>query len=71
MNGNTALAYAVKVGHEDIVKELINAGADVNAKNNQGEIPLRGAISKGFPGAISSFPEIATLLINTGTDIIE
>ena len=31
--GNTPLLFAAKNGHEDIVQELIQHGADVNDKN--------------------------------------
>jgi ankyrin repeat protein len=33
--GNTASA-----GHEDIVRELVGAGADVNSRNDKGITPL-------------------------------
>jgi ankyrin repeat protein len=32
--------YAVSAGHEDVVKELVGGGADVNAKNDKGITPL-------------------------------
>jgi len=36
----TALHTAAERGHRDIVKVLIKAGADVNAKSEQGVTPL-------------------------------
>jgi ankyrin repeat protein len=43
---NTCLHVAVNYGHRKIVQELVNAGADVNARNNNGETPLHLACSK-------------------------
>ena len=39
-NGASALHYAASVGHTEIVKLLLKAGADVNAKDFQGRTPL-------------------------------
>ncbi len=39
-NGASALHYAAIVGHTEIVKLLLKAGADVNAKDFQGRTPL-------------------------------
>ncbi len=38
--GNTPLLLAAKNGHEDIVKELIQHGADMNDKNKEGKFFL-------------------------------
>ncbi|KII89692.1 hypothetical protein PLICRDRAFT_107568, partial [Plicaturopsis crispa FD-325 SS-3] len=39
-SGWTALHIAVSAGHEEIVRELVGAGADVNNRNNKGLTPL-------------------------------
>lgn len=39
-NGWTALMYASKKGHTVVVKELLENGADVNAKNKTGKTAL-------------------------------
>ncbi|KAI0714277.1 ankyrin repeat-containing domain protein [Cerioporus squamosus] len=49
-------------GFEDVVKELLGAGADVNAKNDKGLTPLHYAASKARV-------EIGKLLISRGADI--
>ncbi|OAX33258.1 ankyrin, partial [Rhizopogon vinicolor AM-OR11-026] len=38
--GWTALHIAVSAGNEEIVRELVGAGADVNRKNDKGITPL-------------------------------
>eukprot|EP00833_Pecoramyces_ruminatium_P006951 jgi/Orpsp1_1/1180983/evm.model.c7180000075357.1 len=38
--GNTPLMYVCQGGYEEIVKYLIEKGANINAKNNKGETPL-------------------------------
>ena len=42
--GETSLHYAVDKGHKEVVKILINAGANVNAKDEDGGTPLDWAI---------------------------
>ncbi|KAJ7082852.1 ankyrin repeat-containing domain protein [Mycena belliarum] len=49
-------------GHDEIVQELVGAGADVNRKNSKGISPLHYAASK-------SRIEIGKLLISRGADI--
>ena len=39
-NGNTALMLASSYGHLEIVKLLVESGADINAKNNDGDNSL-------------------------------
>ncbi|KAJ6483795.1 ankyrin repeat-containing domain protein, partial [Mycena vitilis] len=39
-SGWTPLHIAVSAGHDEIVQELVGAGADVNRKNNKGLTPL-------------------------------
>ena len=46
-NDRTALAAAVAKGHAEIADLLLKAGADVNAKDRQGESPLFKAAGRG------------------------
>ncbi|EPT05608.1 hypothetical protein FOMPIDRAFT_1103033, partial [Fomitopsis schrenkii] len=39
-SGWTALQIAASAGHEDVVRELLGAGANVNHKNDKGITPL-------------------------------
>lgn len=50
---------AVRAGHEDIIELLIAKGANVNAKNAQGQTPLDIAVNRGHA-------EIAELLRKYG-----
>ena len=45
--GNTVLIEAASCGHLEIVKYLIEKGADINAKNRNGNTALVEATSKG------------------------
>lgn len=47
-NGNTPLHLATTNGHKKLVEELINHGANVNAKNLDGETALFGAARGGI-----------------------
>ena len=49
-------------GHQEIVKLLIKKGADVNAKDKDGWIPLLYATAEGQE-------EVVDLLIAAGTDV--
>ena len=40
-NGNTALCVAAALGHRDVVKLLIEAGADIYAENGAGNSALK------------------------------
>lgn len=46
-NGNTLLIYAAKMGNLDVVKLLIENGADPCAKNRSGKIALDWAVKNG------------------------
>lgn len=46
-DGFSALMYAAYNGHADCVKELLAAGADVNAVDNKGETSLMKAELNG------------------------
>ncbi|MCI8670313.1 MAG: hypothetical protein HFI34_12490 [Lachnospiraceae bacterium] len=61
-NGNTVLlAHTYNICNKDIVKELIRAGADVNAKNNAGDTALHYALRNGNS-------DVARFLIKKGAD---
>jgi ankyrin repeat protein len=45
--GNTPLIIAAYYGHLDIVKLLVNAGADVNYSTPSGDTPLKSALQDG------------------------
>jgi peptidoglycan/LPS O-acetylase OafA/YrhL len=60
--GVTALSWAALEGRAEIVELLIEAGADVNAKNRDGATPLHAA---AFMGQL----EVAQLLLENGADI--
>ena len=71
--GNTPLHYARDV---KVAQLLIEAGADVNAKNNSGETPLvfvRGAkiakILYGYLSILTKDEKVAQLLIEAGADV--
>ena len=58
--GNTALMKASYNGHLEVVKALVAAGADVNAKTNVGQ--ARGALRTAKGGLdSSSFKEVQIL----------
>jgi TonB family protein len=61
-HGWTALMYALKGGHDDIVKLLVDAGANVRLKNNDEESALHIAAKNGRT-------EATRLLLDSGADI--
>lgn len=46
-SGTTALHFAARQGHVKTVRFLLEHGADVNAVDQRGDIPLREAVGKG------------------------
>ena len=62
MQGNTALLFAARHGHEQMVKILLERGARVDVKNRSGSTPLKSAAANGH---IS----IVKLLLKHGADI--
>jgi TonB family protein len=61
-HGWSALMYALKGGHDDIVKILVDAGANVRLKNNDEESALHIAAKYGRS-------EATRLLLDAGADI--
>jgi ankyrin repeat protein len=47
MNGDTALHIAAELGNTELVRLLVQHGADVSAKNTRGETPLAVATRSG------------------------
>jgi ankyrin repeat protein len=60
----TPLHYAAMEGRANAVQHLIDNGADINMKDNDGETPLYYAIMNGYT-------DIAVLLINSGADVTD
>ena len=60
--GNTALMFALKAGNLQEVKRLIAAGADVNAVNRGGNMPLLLAIEGNGENKGNKYPPIEVLL---------
>lgn len=62
MLGNTALTYACAGGFIDIVKVLLNEGANIEDHNENGHTPLMEAASAGHV-------EVARVLLDHGAGI--
>ena len=60
-NGNTCIHIAAQNGHIDLLKFLVEAGADVNAQNANGHTPLHMAISYDLD-------ESSEFLVSKGAD---
>ncbi|HEY9231514.1 MAG TPA: ankyrin repeat domain-containing protein [Blastocatellia bacterium] len=58
----TVLMYAAKEGHADIVQELLNAGAKLDAKDNDGDTALMYA-------AIDGRVDVVRALFNAGANV--
>ena len=62
-NGMTILMTASQEGHPEVVKLLLEKGADVNAKSNTGATALICASQQGNP-------EVAKLLLEKGAGVV-
>jgi ankyrin repeat protein len=60
--GSTTLMAAADGGHAGVVKQLIQAGADVNQANEKGVTALMAATAKGHLGAVKA-------LVEAGADV--
>jgi len=58
----TALHLAANDGHSDVMKELLDCKAGVNARDNFGKTPLHIASLHGHPNAV-------IICLNYGTDV--
>jgi cytohesin len=62
LNAGKSIHKAARAGHIEAVKQHIDAGTDVNAKDEYGMTPLYGAAASGHK-------EVSELLINKGADV--
>ena len=61
-NGYTALHLAASIGDDRVIRMLGDAGADLNAPNNEGLTPLMTAVSLGYTSTVET-------LISLGVDL--
>ena len=64
LNHLTALMYAAPYGTPELLRALIDAGAQVNAKDIRGMTPLMLAVASETQN-----PEVVRLLMNNGADV--
>ena len=64
-SGNTALHFVVSEGHLEAARMLLERGADVNSKNNEGLTPLQRASQ----GLRRRYLDIMRLLLDHGADL--
>ena len=62
-SGHSALHRAVSDNHPDVVQVLIDAGADIETKDNFGRSPLHKASERGWG------LDIVKMLVSAGTDV--
>ena len=67
-NGDTALHGAIHRGAGNIVRFLVEKGADVDAVNERGWSALSVAQGVFYPNTFNRHPELVTLLLDLGAD---
>ena len=67
-NGDTALHGAIHRGAANIVRFLVEKGADVDAVNDRGWSALSVAQGVFYPNTFNRHPELVTLLLDLGAD---
>ena len=67
-SGNTALHYAVSHMQFDLVTDLLTAGADVNIRNAENELPIHRALFRGNDPSRDkpAYRKMAELLLEHG-----
>ncbi len=63
--GNTALMVAIEKSHFSAIKKLLNAGADIHARNNKGYTPLIVAVNMGSLLMVKQMVENGALVSTT------
>ena len=67
-NGDTALHGAIHRGAGNIVRFLVEKGANIDAVNGKGWSPLSVAQGVFYPNTFNRHPELVTLLADLGAD---
>ncbi|ELV05433.1 ankyrin repeat-containing protein [Brachyspira hampsonii 30599] len=65
---STPLFLAVQFGYNDLAKELIKEGADVNARANDMETETEGGLDMLYYAVRNNNPEMTKILIDKGLD---
>jgi ankyrin repeat protein len=55
--GNTPLIEAARFGHDDVVRALIERGADLKPKNKEGQTALMLAVKNGHDDVVKILKE--------------
>ena len=67
-NGDTALHGAIHRGAGNVVRFLVEKGADIDAVNGRGWSALSVAQGVFYPNTFNRHPELVTLLLDLGAD---
>ncbi|KAF4834587.1 putative ankyrin repeat protein L25 [Colletotrichum tropicale] len=62
VNSNSPIQTAVRSGHAEVVRALVEGGADFNAKDEEGSNPLLEAAGRGYEGVVR-------ILVDNGSDL--
>ena len=68
INGDTALHGAIHRGAGNVVRFLVEKGADLDAVNDKGWSALSVAQGVFYPNTFNRHPELVTLLLDLGAD---